>query len=95
MPLCPVVAMCTEPHVCRRLNLSRNIFPIHVPLVQTAMEATMVAEQKLLQAGLVKKGDRVIITTGHPVTSSFTETNTIKVHEIGSVIFMGANDEKD
>lgn len=87
--------MSTEAHVCRRLNLSKNVFPILVPLVQTAMEATMVAEQTLLQAGLVKKGDRIVITTGHPVTSAFTETNTIKVHEIGSVIFMGANDEKD
>lgn len=71
--------MTTEPAVCRRLNLTRNVFPMLVPVVHTAMEATMIAERELMKAGLVKRGDRIVITTGHPVMESFQETNAVKV----------------
>ena len=56
-----------------------------VPIITTAMEATMVAEQVLLDRELVKAGDRVVIAGGHPVTAYFAPTNYMKVHTIGSV----------
>lgn len=84
-PTCPVVAMTMDGPTCRRLNLSRGVFPFTAGMMETAMDATIVAEETVLGADIAKEGDRVVITSGHPVTSTFQETNLIKIHEIGTI----------
>ncbi|MBQ8188347.1 MAG: pyruvate kinase [Lachnospiraceae bacterium] len=80
-PGCPIIGCSVNPRVCRQLNLSWGVAPLLIHKEETAddlfEEATKVAEK----AGLVKKGDLVVLTAGVPLGMTGT-TNMIRVIEI-------------
>ncbi len=80
-PGCPIIGCSVNPRVCRQLNLSWGVAPLLIHKEETAddlfEEATKVAEK----AGLVKKGDVVVLTAGVPLGMTGT-TNMIRVIEI-------------
>jgi pyruvate kinase len=80
-PGCPIIGCSVNPRVCRQLNLSWGVAPLLIHKEETADdlfdEATKMAEK----AGLVKKGDVVVLTAGVPLGMTGT-TNMIRVIEI-------------
>ena len=63
--------------------LYREVHPILLQYKSTEREALLVeAEARLLEKGVVERGDLVIITIGEPIGKS-GGTNTLKILRIG------------
>lgn len=77
-PRCPVLALSPDPVVIRRLNLHWGCVPI--AFAEAPDTDTMIEEgaKAALVSGFVEKGDRIVITAGHPVWRPGT-TNMMKV----------------
>jgi len=79
-PQCPIIAVCVDEKACRQLNLAYNVRPIYAEKKTTTDELFLYAIEKALETGLVKKGDKVIITTGSAIGDCGTDT--MKLHRI-------------
>jgi pyruvate kinase len=80
-PRRPIVALSHNRHVLRRLALEWGVVPLEIPAcpnVDTLWQRSLAAARA---AGLVKRGDRVVITAGTAVNVPGS-TNVIKVEEI-------------
>ena len=80
-PQCPIIAVSPNQTTRNRLCLSWGVVPM--PLKQVSDTDEMVAQSvdAALRAGLVKKGERVIITAGIPLEQTGT-TNLLRVYDI-------------
>jgi pyruvate kinase len=80
-PRRPIVALSHNRHVLRRLTLEWGVIPLEIPAcpnIDTLWQRSVGAARK---AGLVDRGDRVVITAGTAVNVPGS-TNVIKVEEI-------------
>ncbi|MFD1019013.1 pyruvate kinase [Thalassobacillus hwangdonensis] len=87
-PQAPIVAVTSNERVLRMLSL---VWGVHAELgsrASTTDDMLDIAVDRGLASGLVKRGDRIIITAGVPVGESGT-TNLLKVHVIGDVLTKG------
>lgn len=80
-PGCPIIGCSVNPRVCRQLNLSWGVTPLLIKKEETADELFEEASRAAEKAGLVKKGDVVVLTAGVPLGTAGT-TNMIRVIEI-------------
>lgn len=80
-PGCPIIGCSVNPRVCRQLNLSWGVTPLLIKKEETADELFEEASRAAEKAGLVKKGDIVVLTAGVPLGTAGT-TNMIRVIEI-------------
>lgn len=80
-PGCPIIGCSVNPRVCRQLNLSWGVTPLLIEKEETADELFEEASRAAEKAGLVKKGDVVVLTAGVPLGTAGT-TNMIRVIEI-------------
>ncbi len=79
----PIYALTPEDGTRRRLCVYRETHPILFEYQSHEREALLLeAEQKLLDRGVVEKGDLVIITIGEPIGKS-GGTNSLKIVRIG------------
>jgi pyruvate kinase len=66
-PGCPIIAMTPEESSCRKLTLSWGVIPICTGRVLDNMEdLAETAITKAKKTGLVKEGDRIVLTSGLP-----------------------------
>ncbi len=79
-PKCPIIAITVNEKACRQLNLVWNCYPVYAEKKNTTDELFMYAIEKALKTGIVKKGDRVIITGASSVGDAITDT--IKIHNL-------------
>ncbi|MDO4285491.1 MAG: pyruvate kinase [Eubacteriales bacterium] len=80
-PGCPIIACTLEPNVACQANLYFDVIPL---IIQPEKDTERLFDSAVRQAqlaGLVKSGDRVIITAGVPLGIS-GKTNMIRVVEI-------------
>ena len=77
-PDCPIIAITVDQKACRQLNLVWNVYPVYAEKKNTIDELFRYAIDTALKTGLVKKGDRVIITGASAVNNAITDT--IKIH---------------
>ncbi|MGM9969043.1 MAG: pyruvate kinase [Anaeroplasma sp.] len=77
-PECPVIAITVNEKACRQLNLAWNVYPVYAEKKNSTDELFKYAIEKALETGLVKKGDKVIITGASSVGNAITDT--IKIH---------------
>ncbi|MBP7892218.1 MAG: pyruvate kinase [Firmicutes bacterium] len=82
-PRTTIIAVATDVHTTRTLNLLWGVYPILGEDIATTDEMILIAVNKAVEAGYARPGDTVIITAGVPVGVSGT-TNLIKVHEVKS-----------
>jgi pyruvate kinase len=78
----PIIAMCTNASVARRLMLYRGVLPVlsrRAKSVDWLFERADVAAERL---GFAKKGERIVVTSGTPGMKG--TTNLIKVSAVGS-----------
>ncbi|WP_181349821.1 pyruvate kinase [Thalassobacillus sp. CUG 92003] len=87
-PRASIVAITNSERVNRLLSLVWGVHAIMGPRARSTDDMLDVAVERGLASGLVKRGDRIIITGGVPVGESGT-TNLMKVHVVGDVLVKG------
>ncbi len=81
-PGIPIIAITQDVELCRRLSLYSGIFAIDIgENPETTEEAIRTMEKAALEAGLIRKGDVVILTTGIPLDAK-ASTNMLVVQEV-------------
>lgn len=87
-PEAPIIAVTFTESVNRQLALVCGVQPVMGTKTESTDEMLDIAIDSGLSTGLVKRGDKVVITAGVPVGESGT-TNLMKIHVIGDVIGQG------
>jgi pyruvate kinase len=87
-PSVPLVALAHDERVRRRLMLTWGVTPMAAPLVRTTDEMLATATRMVVDAGLARMGDSIVITAGVPVGTP-GHTNLIKVHRLGDPLTSG------
>jgi len=82
-PRPPIIAFSTIQETRRRLSLYWGVMPRTISEVKNIEELVQAAEKRLLEEGLVQRGDVVGIVAGTPLFVGGT-TNFMKFHVIGS-----------
>jgi pyruvate kinase len=78
----PIYALTPSAATARRLALYRNVRPLHLPAGSDRDAALAEAERLLLDKGLVKRGDLVVLTVGEPMGQA-GGTNALKIVRVG------------
>lgn len=82
-PGVPIIAITQDIALCRQLALHSGIFPVHIEeSLATTEEAVERMEQSALEAGVIRNGDLVIVTTGYPLDAR-ASTNMLLVQKVG------------
>jgi len=81
-PSVPIIAFTPDDKVLRRLCLYHGVRPMFMKRLNTTDELLGEVEKTLLKAGLVKKGDTVVITGSLPPTLKEGKTNFLKIHRL-------------
>lgn len=87
-PDCPIVGACLTDKVYRQLALSWGVIPLLIEEKTQAEELFDYAVDAAEEAGLIERGDVVVITAGVPLGVSGT-TNLIKVQVAGHILVKG------
>jgi pyruvate kinase len=87
-PECPIIATTISEKARRQLNINWGVLPFLVKIAESTDEIFDTGVEKAMLAGLVRKGDLVVITAGVPIGISGT-TNILKVHVVGQVLVQG------
>ncbi len=85
-PGLPIFAVTPSVAVRRRLALSAGVRSLRVDIEGDTEAQIRSVEEAVLNSGLLKKGDVVVITMGSPVSAPGT-TNMLKVHRLGPGAF--------
>ncbi len=80
-PPVPIIAMSPEAPVLRRLSLFRGVHGVEIGMVETTEDLIGSAERVLIEKGLCKVDDMIIIIGGVPVLAG-EPTNMMKVHHV-------------
>jgi pyruvate kinase len=79
----PVYALTPEEGTRRRMSLYREVHPVLMTFKASDRENLLLeAEQKLVDLGVVQKGDLILMTIGTPIGKS-GGTNTLKMIRVG------------
>jgi pyruvate kinase len=81
-PATTVVALLLDPQVRRQMALYWGVVPIAMPAADSTDDLVSMAIQSAEDAGLVQRGDLVVVTAGVPVGMAGT-TNMIRVQQVG------------
>ncbi|BAY35073.1 pyruvate kinase (plasmid) [Nostoc carneum NIES-2107] len=84
-PSTPIIALTSDEVSYRQLALSWGVEALLIPPVHSAEEMFLNVVNSVVDMGLAKDGDKVVITSGIPIGKSGT-TSLIKVHSIGQPI---------
>ena len=81
-PPCPILALTFHREVARRMTLYWGVTPVEIRFAADTDKMLAGGERVMLERGLLKSGDRVVIvagTTPHP-----GGTNMMKIHRVGT-----------
>jgi pyruvate kinase len=81
-PRGPIFALTPSARVADQLCLAWGVTPVVVPTVHTTDELIAVGEQALIQRGLVKRGEEIVILAGKAPRQG--ATNLMKIHLAGA-----------
>lgn len=87
-PKAPIIAVTSNPKVVKQLALVWGVYPRLAPTCATTDEMLEQSVKESLESGIVKHGDKVVITAGVPVGEAGT-TNIMKIHVVGNVLAKG------
>lgn len=88
-PRVPIVACTPLEHVARRLQLLWGVVPLVIRNRHTTDELINEAILEAVQAGIVSRGDLVVLTAGVPAGVPGS-TNLLKIHTVGEILPGGA-----
>ena len=79
----PIYALTPEVSTRYRLSLFRDVYPLMLQYVGDNRETLLrLAEEKLVEAGVVRAGDLIVLTMGDPIGQP-GGTNTLKIIKVG------------
>jgi pyruvate kinase len=78
----PIYALTPSVSTARRLALYRNVRPLHFPALADRDASLAAAERLLLDKGVVRRGDLIVLTVGEPMGQA-GGTNTLKIVRVG------------
>ena len=78
----PIYALTPSRQTSRRLALYRNVHPLHFAPSNERDVALAAAERLLLDNGVVKRGDLIVMTVGEPMNQP-GGTNALKIVRVG------------
>ena len=78
----PIYAMSSVIETRRRVTLFRGVYPVRFKGTRNREKALQLAEDELLERGVVKLGDFIVLTIGEPFGKS-GGTNTVKIVKVG------------
>lgn len=81
-PKAQVISITTEFEVLDRLEITWGLQALHIKPYENLKDILTQIEKMLIENGLCKTGDRIILTLGQPIADRGT-TNSIHVHTIG------------
>jgi pyruvate kinase len=84
-PSVPILALTREPHIARRLNLWWGVVPVLADLPQVTVDSYGVIERVLLEKGLAKLGDKIVVVGSSPLAAR-VPTNFLKVLRVGAYL---------
>ncbi len=87
-PWAPIVAVSSRRRVASQLTLTRGVYSIICPPVNSTDDMFNNAIRTSLEEGLIENGNLVVITAGVPVGVSGT-TNLLRVETVGDIIVKG------
>lgn len=87
-PKAPIIATTISERVRRKLSLVWGVETILVDMASSADEIFEIGIEKSKAAGLIKKGDLVVITAGVPIGVTGA-TNLMKVEIVGEILLRG------
>lgn len=87
-PKAPIIATTISERVRRKLSLVWGVETILVDMASSADEIFEMGIEKSKAAGLIKKGDLVVITAGVPIGVTGA-TNLMKVEIVGEILLRG------
>lgn len=79
-PGVPILAFTDQPRTYRQLALVWGVTPVLMPHAQTYEQMAWAARGVVLEMGVAKQGDRVVMTSGRPDVPG--TTNTLKVETV-------------
>jgi pyruvate kinase len=85
-PNMPIYAVTPSQSVRRRMTLYAGVRSLRVDIQGDTESQIRSVEEAVLAAGVLQRGDVVVITMGSPVSAPGT-TNLMKVHRIGTGVF--------
>lgn len=80
-PRMPVLALTPDPRVCNLLTLAFGVYPLRTREAHDTDDMVALALEEVQRAGLVKFGDKVVITAGVPLGMRGT-TNLLRVERV-------------
>lgn len=89
-PKAQIVAITTDLEVLNRLEIMWGLQTLHLRPYENLKDIILQIEKLLIENGLAKTGDRIILTLGQPVADKGT-TNSIHVHTVGGEEFKKAD----
>lgn len=89
-PKAQVVAITTDMDVLNRLEITWGLQTLHLRPYENLKDILQQVEKLLIENGLSKTGDRIILTLGQPIADRGT-TNSIHVHTVGGEEFKKAD----
>jgi pyruvate kinase len=78
----PIYAMTSVVETRRRVTMFRGVYPIKFKGVRNPETALHMAEDELLNRGVVQRGDYIVLTIGEPFGKA-GGTNTMKIVKVG------------
>lgn len=81
-PHVPIIAFTPNVEIKRRLALYWGVIPLRIRYLSNTDEMAKEVEKSLLNKGIVKKGDNIVITSSSPLGSS-GKTNLMTLHTVG------------
>ena len=78
----PIVALSSDPAVCRRMALQYGVIPWRMDLPADSYELLYIADQLVLKNNWTRPADTIVVVTGHPLGTP-TTTDTIHLHTVG------------
>lgn len=81
-PKAQIVAITTDTEVLNRLEITWGLLTLHLNPYNSLKDVLQQVEKQLIENGLAKTGDRIILTMGQPIADR-GKTNSLHVHIVG------------
>jgi len=83
-PASPIIALCPDEKVSRRLSLLRGVIPLLIKYGKNTDQMLARSDQVILTAGLLKRGDTVVVVSGRQALPA--SRYMLTVHRMGQNI---------
>lgn len=92
-PQAQIVAITTDFEVLNRLEITWGLQTLHIHGYQTLKDIIHQVEKLLIENGIAKTGERIILTLGQPIADR-GKTNALHVHVLGGEEYLKSHSDK-